>query len=283
MICSRLALFVSLLVASSCSPVGFIDMGEEQKSPPELPALPPPGPGLDVPGSRTCATFDAPASLDGLADRYARELHPLMVRPVGGCAGCHGPSSGRPFVVTADGAETFHKMRAGGFLSPGKPGALFDRLVSGGDDARMPRGGPYFASDELDRLHAFLCELEAWESSAPQIPPDEEFPRELLQPWTGPKSAYYDNTFIGFEQLKGRVKVVFDDDWVRNAQDQFQKNIALFGGVDFKNTFIEARAATPEFLLALDQLGRDVCGRAVANKTGPFTGLDTATTFRDTP
>jgi hypothetical protein len=75
----------------------------------------------------------------------------------------------------------------------------------------------------------------------------------------------------------------FDDDWERNGVDQFSENIALFGGVDFVRAFVPARQATPEFFVGLDLLAEDVCGRAAADGSGPFTGLDLDAAVADEP
>ena len=115
------------------------------------------------------------------------------------------------------------------------------------------------------------------------VPEDEQFPPLLLEPYSGPAIDAYDNTFLGYMQLKGKVGAVFGDAWVRGGMDQFQANIGLLGGADFVSHFVEARVATPDFLLALDSLTKDVCSTAVAAKTGPFTGLDVAAAVVDTP
>lgn len=112
---------------------------------------------------------------------------------------------------------------------------------------------------------------------------DEQFPASLLQPYTGPASTVYDNTFVSYLQLKGKVAAVFADAWVRGGVDRFQANIGLLGGADFVSHFVEARVATPDFLLALDSLSKDVCSAAVAAKSGPFTGLDVAAPVVDAP
>jgi hypothetical protein len=108
-------------------------------------------------------------------------------------------------------------------------------------------------------------------------PTDEDFPAELLDPWDGPPSDVYDNTFINYRQLRGRVQAVFEDDWVRGGVDQFELNRHFFGGADFVERFTEPRVATTEFLLGLDTLAPDVCNRAVTMRTGPFAGFDPST------
>ncbi|MBM4281426.1 MAG: hypothetical protein FJ137_11930, partial [Deltaproteobacteria bacterium] len=63
----------------------------------------------------------------------------------------------------------------------------------------------------------------------------------------------------------------------------FTENIALFGGVDFDNTFIGARDVTPEFFTGLDLLSEDVCARAAADGTGPFADVDLAAPVFEEP
>jgi hypothetical protein len=107
------------------------------------------------------------------------------------------------------------------------------------------------------------------------IPTDEKFPSDLEQPYTGPPIDYYDDTFINARQLKNKVSAVFGDDWVRGDVDMWQANNNLFGSADFVERFTEPRVATTEFLLGLDTLAPDVCGKAADEQSGPFAGIDT--------
>jgi hypothetical protein len=70
---------------------------------------------------------------------------------------------------------------------------------------------------------------------------------------------------------------------VRNGTDEFQANIGLFGGVDFTTHFVEARTATPEFLLGLDVMAPDVCAKAATGAVGPFKSIDFTTPIVDQP
>lgn len=107
--------------------------------------------------------------------------------------------------------------------------------------------------------------------------PDEQFPPELLDPYTGPPIDDYDNTVLGYVQLRARVNQVFADTGIGGDTNAYMASkIALLGGADFSTTYTEARVATPDFLLALDGIAKDACGRAAANKTGPFAGADPA-------
>jgi hypothetical protein len=177
----------------------------------------------------------------------------------------------------SEAAATFLRLRSGGFLDR-KPGTIVFRV----QDESMPQGGPAWSDDEKALLDQVACDLEAVDGGA-DTPPDEQFPPELLLPYDGPAITDYDNTFLTYNQLRGRVLEVFDDAWVREGVDQFSTNIALFGGVDFIATFVPARQATPEFLAGLDLLAEDVCQRAANDGTGPFAGLDLQAPIFDEP
>lgn len=108
--------------------------------------------------------------------------------------------------------------------------------------------------------------------------PDEQFPKELLEPYTGPPIDVYDNTPISYRQLKSRVARVFADTGIGgDTEAYFASKVQLLGGADFVTTFAEARTVTPDFLLALDGVAKDACARAATNKSGPFAGTDPAT------
>ncbi len=148
-------------------------------------------------------------------------------------------------------------------------GAAFWGACSGADD-RL--GGRPWWSDPNSSLDA-----------GPPKPPggaleDEQFPPELLEPYAGPPSDVYDNTALGYRQLKARIKHVFADTGIGgDTEAYFAGKVALLGGADFAKTFTEARVISTDFLLAVDAIAKDACGRAVANKTGPFAGIDVAT------
>jgi hypothetical protein len=107
---------------------------------------------------------------------------------------------------------------------------------------------------------------------------DEQFPPELLEPYAGPPIDVYDNTGLGYRQLKARIARVFADTGIGgDTESYFAGKSALLGGADFAKTFTEARVLSTDFLLAVDAVAKDSCARAVTNKTGPFAGIDVAT------
>ena len=138
-----------------------------------------------------------------------------------------------------------------------------------------PRPGAEWSAGEVATLRRFLSDLNARRSAA-TVAADEVFPATLLAPYDGPKpSEGPGNTFLGFRQLKGKIKTIFHDDWRRDERDLFQENLTQFGGADFVRRFDESTRATPSFLSALDGLARDVATKAFLNRSGPFDGIDT--------
>lgn len=107
--------------------------------------------------------------------------------------------------------------------------------------------------------------------------PDEQFPPELLEPYTGEAIDYYDNTNLGYRQLRAKIDRVFADTGLGGGTDKFfADKLSLLGGADFVTRFDEARVATPDYLLAIDGIAKEACGRAATNKSGPFAGSDPA-------
>ena len=251
----------------------------------------PAGPGVDKPDLPLDPDGDGPASdcdvtgavptLEAIEQRFVADIYPLMTRAESGCIACHDDVSGRAMVVSAPendgGVSTFLRLRGTGFFTF-HPGTAVARVL----DETMPLGGPAWSAGEKAVLERFGCDLRRVDGDDP-IPLDEQFPAQLDRPYTGAPVDDYDNAFVNYSQLRGRVDVVFDDAWVREGVDKFSENIALFGGVDFISSFVPARQATAEFLAGLDLLAEDVCDRAAADGTGPFEGLDLLAPLIDEP
>ncbi|MCP3165274.1 carbohydrate-binding domain-containing protein [Myxococcus qinghaiensis] len=244
----------------------------------------PPPPPVQQDGSLPCDLGSVPAgvTLTGIADDFNRVVQPALVRETSGCISCHAPTSGRLFKVGLNGVENFYAIRAAGYLTP-SAGSMLSRLVTTDESARMPRAQPSWSAQEISAVASLTCQLAAVETRQPSSPPDEEFPPALLEAYSGPAVATYDNPFLSYDQLKGKVKAVFNDDWVRGGVDRFAQNVGVFGGVDYKDHFVEARVASADFFLGLDDLSRDVCLTAATAKTGPFTGVDLGLPLTDIP
>lgn len=228
-----------------------------------------------------CPTPTGAITLPEVQARFVSEVYPLFTRTTGGCIACHDDSTGRLMRMAPESASageaTFLRLRAGGFLNREVGGALA-RIV----DESMPQGGPAWTDGEIAVLDQLTCDLARVDGGA-DTPIDEQFPSELELPYDGPAITDYDNAFLSYDQLRGRIITTFDDEWVRLDVDEFAQNISLFGGVDFLNSFVPARQATPEFLAGLDLMAEDVCGRAAADGTGPFAGVDLDLPIVDEP
>ncbi len=223
-------------------------------------------------------------SLESVAQQFSTTVHPLMMRSEEGCVTCHAPEKGRTFRLSADPLETFYDARGKG-LFRNAPSTIFDRLTSLSPDAGMPLAKAKWHPTDIRYVRDVVCKLTMLKLDAP----DEEFPRQLLLPYSPPGDAgvLYENTFITYPQLQGKVSAVFNDDWKRSVDggtvDRFADNRGLLGGVDFSTYFNEPRVAKPEFLLALDSLAVDVCARAAQQKVGPFVGYDPLLPLEDRP
>jgi hypothetical protein len=246
------------------------------------------GGGEGVVIDKTCdVSLYQTITLPDIEAGFAANVYPKLTNAQTGCVSCHATNSGRQFKVwtgmAGSEAQTFYDARTQRYFED-KAGSLVDRLISADPMAKMPKGLATWEKADIEAVHKIGCQLKAYEQLGGAAA-DEVFPPNLLTPYAGAPSTIYDNTFLNFPQLKGKVKQVFNDDWLRGtpAVNQFTKNIGLFGGVDFVAQFVEARVATPEFLLGLDALAPDVCGRAQTAKTGPFVGIDTAIGIIDTP
>jgi hypothetical protein len=259
----RLLLFLTTCVVAASSCEGLI--GD---------AAPPAAVGCDV------SAFPN-ARLEQALGEFTQGTWPAFTQGDGQCASCHGVGSGRRFVMAASADETFHQARALGLFND-DPGSLLARVTAADPRTRMPQGTRALPTAVIESLAKTACIVRAYEAQG-GVAADEQFPPELLATYTGPANTDYDNAFLNFVQLRAKVKSVFHDDWVRGGVDQFDKNVGLLGGVDFRTHYVEARVATPDFLLGLDVLAPDVCTAAVTNGTGPFAGLDVVGALVDTP
>lgn len=240
------------------------------------------GTGTWQPPGISCDVSQYPGvTLEQAASLFARDVFPAMTSGQSQCVSCHGPSSMRRYQMAADAEVTFYQAR-GAQLFRDDPVSLLARVTNTDPVSRMPSAAPPMSDEVIESLATVSCMVQAYEANG-GVAADEQFPPQLLATYTGEPIDSYDNPFINFVQLKSKVKAVFNDTWVRSNEDRFEKNIGLFGGVNFTTHFVEARTATPEFLLGMDALAPDVCGQAATNKTGPFTGLNLTETIIDTP
>jgi hypothetical protein len=208
-----------------------------------------------------------------IAERFQKEIYPLLARESDrqeSCVGCHDVESRSSLVFLGEPGDDFEMLLENGYLALRGPDTLLGRVTSVNHQKRMPKGkaAEPWTSDEIERLKAFLVEVNARAESGERT--DERFPASLLRPYKSQAPESRDNQFITYRQLRGKIKVIFDDDWVRDGKDLFQDNVAMFGGADFKERFDESAQASSAFLTALEMLAKDVSSQAYTRKLGPF-------------
>jgi hypothetical protein len=207
-------------------------------------------------------------------DIFQKEIEPLLGREIAeeSCQSCHEEGGTSQLVLPGTAAEDFRALLNGGYLFRDGPDTLLARILTKNPKTRMPKGKHAipWTDEEIGKVKTFLSALG--EVAKLDGHADEQFPADLLSPYTGPAPKSLDNQFITYWQLRGKVRTIFHDDWMRNGEDLFEKNIALFGGADFEQRFNETSKASASFLTGLEMLSRDVADRAYTLKNGPFDG-----------
>ncbi len=215
-----------------------------------------------------------PPELATLETQFAQEIYPLLTRGGGSsCVSCHDEETDAGLVLVGDARDDFHILLAQGYLIPGRPDSMLDRLEATNPKRRMPKGknAPVWSAEELAKLKNFASSVAGAEAGTTQ---DDVFPWELLAPYRGEIPEFEaDTQFLTWTQLKGKVATLFEDNWVREGVDQFDANVALFGGADFRTRFSESSRATSGYLAALKILAKDLAERAYHLRRGPFAGF----------
>ena len=198
---------------------------------------------------------------------FRQNVFPLLTRENGGCLECHDTPATSPLVLSGEAKGDFRRLLDGRYLDMSDGDTLLGRIASENPDLRMPKEGDPWTAEEVETLKRFLESVRDINSNTTA---DEEFPRALLSKYQGDAVSSAANQFITYRQLRGKIKVIFGDDWVRGDRDLFAENIALFGGADFDTRFNESRTPRASFLTGLEMLARDVAQQAYQNRTGPF-------------
>jgi hypothetical protein len=204
-----------------------------------------------------------------LFQQFHKKLYPLLTHPEKGCVDCHSSEGTSNLVLTGNSTDDFHTLLDEQYLKFQGVDTLLNRVATAHGDRRMPKDATPWSSREIQKLRAFVHAVEDVELQS-GVRADEQFPRSLLSPFRGEKPADTENQFLTYRQLQGKIRVMFEDDWVRNGRDLFSENLALFGGADFKTRFNETSQASASYLVALEMLARDVSNRAYELKLGPF-------------
>jgi hypothetical protein len=241
--------------------------------------------GGQTPGAVRAAKGDPPAKGAGAAglgaadvtafsDRFVKELWPSLVTK---CLPCHGEQNASQFLLPKEPRAAFLRLIAEGHFDEANHASVVHRVTTTEKNIVMPPPSMgEMPRETVARFEKFAEELNARRAGA-GVKPDEAFPAYLELPYTGKKPAPgLDNTFVTFRQLRGKVKSIFNDDWVREDRDLWNENVHLFAGADFIKRFDESSKAAPTFLTALDLLGRDVASKAYLARSGPFAGFPDA-------
>ncbi|MCC6511845.1 MAG: hypothetical protein IT423_22280, partial [Pirellulaceae bacterium] len=201
--------------------------------------------------------------------RFRKQIYPLLTHDEKGCVECHNTAGTSNLVLSGDARSDFRLLLDEQYFKLVGADTLLNRLSTAHVERRMPKEAPTWNASEIQKLTRFLKSVKQLEEST-GVAADERFPRALLDKYTGPKNTSTDNQFITYHQLRGKVKVQFADDWVRDGRDGFAENLAMFGGADFKSRFNESSQPSAAFLTALETMAREVSARAFDEQIGPF-------------
>ncbi len=204
-----------------------------------------------------------------LYNQFRKRVYPLLSHPEKGCIDCHDSEGTSPLVFTGSSMDDFHQLLDEQYLKAKGADTLLSRVTTRHVERRMPKEAEPWSKKDIHRLKAFLHTVQDLEEES-GIAADEQFPRSLLGEYTGEKPSPTENQFLTFWQLKGKIRVLFEDDWVRGDRDLFSENLATFGGADFKTQFNESSQPSASFLSGLEMLARDVANRAYEQQRGPF-------------
>ncbi|MEZ6138129.1 MAG: hypothetical protein R3C53_24865 [Pirellulaceae bacterium] len=222
-----------------------------------------------------------------LLRQYEKHVAGALANSTNGCIDCHSSQSMSNLVLTGNSLEDLRHLLDDGYLRTAGPDTLLGRVKNAHPDRRMPKDAEPWDRGQIRKLEKFLKSVQAQEHAS-GVATDEQFPRSLLSPFdesTVPSTRPAPTQFLSYWQLRGKVKAIFHDDWVRGDRDLFSENIAAFSGADFKTRFNESTDPSASFLSALEVLSRDVASRAYRQKLGPFADwnepLDAATSASD--
>jgi hypothetical protein len=205
--------------------------------------------------------------------QFRNRIFPLLKDSDKGCIDCHDSESTSNLVLSGNPRDDFRLLLDEQYLKLRGADTLLSRVSTEHAAKRMPKDAAGWSEEEIKRLKNFARSLKKSEVEG-GVAADEQFPRSLLSPYRGPTLPATENQFLSYRQLKGKIKVLFGDDWVRDDRDLFAENVALFGGADFKTRYNESSQPSASFLSGMEMLSRDVANRAFERRAGPFEDWD---------
>ena len=219
----------------------------------------------------------APNDSAAFQARFDRELWPIMTRSGSGCIVCHGQKNASQFLLLKDSKSAFLKMLGEDHFDPDNHASIIERVSTTDKTIKMPPVDMTPLTPAEVALFTRFAEDLQKKRQGSGTHTDEQFPAHLLASYAGTRQPEgLDNTFLSYQQLRGKVHAIFGDDWKREGRDLFAENAYMFGGADYIKRFDESTRATPEYLTGVDLLGRDIASRAYLSRTGPFAGFPAA-------
>ena len=200
---------------------------------------------------------------------FRKRLFPLLTDNEKGCVDCHSTAGTSALVLSGNALDDFRLLLDEQYLKVKGADTLLNRVTTDHVERRMPKEAQAWGPQEIKQLKRFLHSVEQLEEASGKSV-DEQFPRSLRSEYRGERNTQTDNQFLSYRQLRGKIQVLFEDDWVRDGRDLFAENVAMFGGADFKTRFDETTQPSASFLTALESMSRDVAMMAYNQQRGPF-------------
>lgn len=209
-----------------------------------------------------------------LLKQFEKSLFRHLTDSEQGCLDCHSSESTSNLVLSGRPLEDLRRLLDGEYLTSTGPDSFIGRILATNPDRRMPKDAPPWNKQQVRQLRKLIKQVST-SAGETGVAFDERFPRSLLAEFHSTSNdAKTPSQLLTYRQMKSKIQTIFEDDWVRGDQDNFQENLAAFGGADFKTRFNESSTATAAYLSALETLARDVSTAAFRNGTGPFSEFE---------
>src|SRR5262249_17257539 len=133
------------------------------------------------------------------AERFEREIWPLLVRKEADCVGCHSEQNPSQLHFQSSPAESFRRLVDDSYFDPDNGASLLARVSSPRPETRMPPAGmPAWSPKQIGVLRRFVNDLFRSRARSDEHA-DESFPEALRVPFAGRAvGAGPDNTFLTY-------------------------------------------------------------------------------------
>lgn len=204
-----------------------------------------------------------------LQKEFRKQIFPLLTDSEQGCVDCHSTEGTSALILSGNARDDFRLLLDQQYLRLKGADTLLNRLTTAHVERRMPKEAQAWTPQQVEQLKRFLQSVKELEDAS-GLAVDEQFPRSLTSKYRGEQHTATDNQFLTYRQLRGKIRVLFEDEWQRDGRDLFAENVAMFGGADFKTRFDESSQPSASFLTALETMARDVATLAYDERRGPF-------------